>query len=280
MMRRSLLITLLLCTWLLSSAQEIVPLPGTTATLQCYPASNSSNQAIKQSNNHSVIVCPGGSYCWLDYQGEGVQVARWLQSNGISAYVLRYRVAGWWAWATHYRLLFPGLQPPHPLQDANAAVMFLRDSLHVKYLGIIGFSAGGHLAMSVATLGNRVDWAAPVYPVVSMADQCAHARSRRALLGERGQYDPDLRNAFSIERNIPKNCPPVFLVNCVDDPVVDYRNSVLLDSALTANNVPHRYLQFRTGGHGFGVSETKGSPECRPWKEEFLRWLSSLTFNH
>ena len=67
---------------------------------------------------------------------------------------------------------------------------------------------------------------------------------------------------------------------CKDDPVVDYHNSVLLDSALTAKQIPHRFILYNTGGHGFGVSETKGSPECHAWKEEFLKWLSSLTFNH
>jgi acetyl esterase/lipase len=68
----------------------------------------------------------------------------------------------------------------------------------------------------------------------------------------------------------------VFLVNCVDDPIVDYRNSELLDSALTANGIAHRYIQYRTGGHGFGMSDTKGTPECRPWKEEFLKWLKTI----
>lgn len=266
---RRLLIVLFSLLATVATSQDIIHLPGTKATLECYPADDAA---------HAVIVCPGGSYCWLDYQHEGVEVAQWLQSNGISAYVLRYRVAGWWAWATHYRLIFPGLQPTDPLSDANSAVYFIRDSLHVKDLGIMGFSAGGHLAMSIALLGDRVRWAAPIYPVVSMADECTHARSRRALLGEYGQYDSDMRDAFSIERNISPQCPPVFLVNCVDDPVVDYRNSVLLDSALAANEIPHLYIQYRTGGHGFGVSETKGTPECRLWKEEFIKWLNQLRY--
>jgi acetyl esterase/lipase len=67
----------------------------------------------------------------------------------------------------------------------------------------------------------------------------------------------------------------VFLVNCVDDPVVDYRNSVLLDSALTAAGVSHRYVQFQTGGHGFGASERKGTAECRQWKQMFLEWIKN-----
>ena len=85
-----------------------------------------------------------------------------------------------------------------------------------------------------------------------------------------------MRDTLSLERHVPTDCPPVFLVNCLDDPVVNWRNSVLLDSALTAQRVPHTYLQYRTGGHGFGASETKGTPECRQWKEQFLKWLCSV----
>ena len=114
---------------------------------------------------------------------------------------------------------------------------------------------------------------APIYPVVTMTEDCVHRRSRRGLLGDKGWRDPNLRDAFSLERHVPADCPPVFLVNCVDDPVVEYHNSILLDSALTVKGIPHRYIQYKTGGHGFGVSEKKGSPECRPWKEEFLKWI-------
>lgn len=254
------------------AAQAIVHLPGTKATLECYPVDTATRAAI---------VCPGGSYCWLDYQGEGVEVAQWLQANGISAYVLRYRVAGWWAWATHYRLLFKGLQPEDPVKDVGKAIDYLRDTLYAYHIsfGIMGFSAGGHLAMNAALLDERLCWAAPIYPVVSMVDKCTHKRSRRALLGERGQNDTTLRIKYSLEQIAHPCCPPVFLVNCVDDPVVDYHNSELLDSALTANKVPHRYIQYRTGGHGFGVSEKKGTPECHAWKGEFLKWLNSITFN-
>ena len=271
MMRRTLLITLLLCGWLLSSAQEIIHLPGTKATLECYTVDTATL---------AVIVCPGGSYCWLDYQGEGVDVAKWLQSNGISAYVLRYRVAGWWAWATHYRLIVDPKHPSDARTDAAKALNYLWDSLGQRNIGIMGFSAGGHLAMMAARDNLRFRWAAPIYPVVSMLAPCTHRRSRRALLGDRRYRNPEWQQAYSLEQHIHSKTPPVFLVACKDDPVVDYHNSVLLDSALTAKQIPHRFILYNTGGHGFGVSETKGSPECHAWKEEFLKWLSSLTFNH
>lgn len=282
-MRRYLLIVLFLLATS-AAAQTIVRLPGTPATLECYLAPHSSNQTLKQSSNLSVVVCPGGSYSWLDYQVEGVEVAQWLQSHGISAFVLRYRVQGWWAWATHYRLLFRGRQYLDPLRDAEAALDWVAthaDSLGLdpKGIGIMGFSAGGHLSM-LSTYTRQPAFVAPIYPVVTMRQDCCHTRSRRALLGEYGRCKQAMRDSLSLELHVRPDCPPVFLVNCVDDPIVDYRNSVLLDSALTANHVPHRYIQYQTGGHGFGMSDTKGTDECRPWRDEFMRWLHSLTFNH
>lgn len=275
-MRRCLLISLLLFATT-TVAQTIVHLPGTPATLECYPAKQSGNQTVK----HSVVVCPGGSYSWLDYQVEGVEVAQWLQVHGVSAFVLRYRVQGWWAWATHYRLLFRGHQYPDPLRDAEAALDWVAahaDSLGLDPdgIGIMGFSAGGHLSM-LSTYTRQSAFVAPIYPVVTMRQNCCHTRSRRALLGEYGRCKQAMRDSLSLELHVRPDCPPVFLVNCVDDPIVDYRNSVLLDSALTANHVPHRYIQYKTGGHGFGMSDTKGTDECRPWRDEFLKWIHSIT---
>ena len=152
----------------------------------------------------------------------------------------------------------------------------------------MGFSAGGHLVMAAAEffhtdfltpLGIRVteslrpDFVAPIYPVVTMTEKVTHKRSRRALLGELRKYRSSLRDSLSLERHVPQDCPPVFLVNCKDDPVVQYRNSVLLDSALTLRGIPHRYIQYRTGGHGFGASDTKGTAECRQWRGEFMKWM-------
>ena len=99
---------------------------------------------------------------------------------------------------------------------------------------------------------------------------------RSGALGVWGQWNRPMRDSLSLEKQITPDCPPVFLVNCVDDPVVKYQNSELLDSALTANHVPHRYIQYKTGGHGFGASDTKGTAECRQWKKEFLQWISNL----
>lgn len=110
-----------------------------------------------------------------------------------------------------------------------------------------------------------------------MVDKCVHKRSRRALLGDRGKNNRQLRDSLSLELHVPNDCPPVFLVNCQDDPIVKYHNSELLDSALTVHHVNHRYIQYKTGGHGFGATDYKGTAECRQWKDEFLIWLRGLT---
>ena len=96
------------------------------------------------------------------------------------------------------------------------------------------------------------------------------------MLGENKVKDARLRDSLSLEQHVPADCPPVFLVNCKDDPVVDYRNSELLDSALQARQVPHVYIQYQTGGHGFGASEEKGTAECRQWKQAFLDWIKGI----
>ena len=103
-----------------------------------------------------------------------------------------------------------------------------------------------------------------------------HKRSRRGLLGDSWVGRKSMRDSLSLERHIPDNCPPVFLINCVDDPIVQYQNSVLLDSALTQKGVPHEYLQYQEGKHGFGASDYYGSQECREWRNAFLRWLEAI----
>lgn len=244
----------------------------------------------------AIIICPGGSYFWLANKTEGSQVAEWLQENGIAAFVLRYRTAGWGAFATHYRLFVHGHQYPDMLQDAQRAIQYIRQH-HSQYnidtnrVGIMGFSAGGHLAMLTAELAHtntlatvginshaslRPDFVASIYPVVSLSDKSTHKRSRRALLGERHKRNKLMRDSLSLEKHVTGNLPPVFLMNCQDDPIVNYRNSELLDSALTAHHVNHLYIQYKTGGHGFGTTASKTTSEAIQWKSAFLKWLKDL----
>jgi acetyl esterase/lipase len=235
-------------------------------------------------DNVGVVVCPGGSYFWHDSDTEGHEVGRWLQSKGISAFVLNYRTAYVPAFLLHYRLLFRGNRYPDPQNDLLQALRYIRNhsteyGVDPHKIGAMGFSAGGHLVMSSVELFSREDWPnfiVPVYPVVTMEEACVHKRSRRGLLGDSKTRNKHLRNLLSLEKHVPIDCPPVFLVNCKDDPIVDYRNSVLLDSALTSKGICHEYIQYKTGGHGFGVSDHKGSVESREWKNKFVEWLNIL----
>ena len=203
----------------------------------------------------AIIICPGGSYYWLDRKNEGDTVALWLQSNGITAFVLEYRAAGVGAFAYRHRAIFRGRQHPDMITDAQRALQWVRthaDKYHINpdKVGMMGFSAGGHLVLSTAFFDEhdflkdagvenetnlRPNFVCAIYPVVTMVKPYVHKRSRRGLLSEQHHRDPVMCDSLSLERHVPADCPPVFLVNCVDDSVVDYRNSVVLDSALTAS---------------------------------------------
>lgn len=255
-----------------------ISLSAKSVALTPYLAPDSINTGV------AVIVCPGGSYSWLDMKVEGVGVAQWLQQNGINAFVLKYRVASVGAYITGFRVLGIGHKYPDMLLDVEWALSEVyrhADEYHIDTtrIGVMGFSAGGHLTMLSATHNEtsyKPHFLCPIYPVVSMSESCSHVRSRRGALGVWHQWNQTMRDSLSIEKHIRKDCPPVFLVNCVDDPVVRYENSVLLDSALTTQNINHKYIQYQTGGHGFGASQTKGTEESRQWKQEFLLWISNF----
>lgn len=254
--------------------------------------------AVGGNNSPAVIVCPGGSYCWLDVKGEGIEVAEWLQSQGISAFLLQYRTAGFGAYFTRYRYVARGNRHPDMICDLQRAIRYVRENadsfgINPDKLGVLGFSAGGHLALCSACFSGtdytdmsegpakvslRPAFVGAIYPVVTMSGEYAHKRSRRGLLGEWGKRNRKLRDSLSIEKHIPADCPPVFIANCKDDPVVDWHNSVLLDEALTEAGVEHTYIQYETGRHGFGVSEVYGSKESREWKLRFKEWLDGLKF--
>lgn len=279
--RWSIAIALLLCTWLsvgTMAAQRPVNIWQGT---DCRHRVELTPYLVGGAASRAVVVCPGGSYFWHDMKHEGHMVAQWLQSEGIAAFVLRYRTAYVPAFLFRYRYLLRGNRHPDALDDLRQTLRYLRshaDELHIDTAAItvMGFSAGGHLAMMAAELlpaAERPHDVAAIYPVVTMDGPYAHKRSRRALLGENRMNDPSLRDSLSVERHVGPDCPPVFLVNCKDDPVVDYHNAVMLDSALTAQGIRHHYLQYSTGGHGFGADPTRGSPECRQWKEAFLKWI-------
>ncbi|MBQ0137579.1 MAG: alpha/beta hydrolase, partial [Bacteroidales bacterium] len=254
MKRLGLLISCLCCTLVCISANK--------HAVQPYLADSAHNTHI------AIIVCPGGSYSWLDMKNEGIATAQWLQSNGINAFVLPYRVATIPAYIFGFRVLGLGHKYPDMLEDVEQALHYVytnADSLHIDTtrIGVMGFSAGGHLTM-MSYLHNRTPYKptflCPIYPVVTMSNKTyAHKRSRRGALGVWRQWNKAMQDSLSIEEHITDDCSPVFLVNCEDDPAVHYHNSEMLDSALTAHHIPHTYLQYGTGGHGFGASDIKGT---------------------
>lgn len=247
-------------------------------------------------NNIAVIVCPGGSYFWHDKKTEGVGVAQWLQSQGISAFVLEYRVGGVPGFITHHRLLARGNRYPDMLQDVHRAIQVVREyasqwRIDPDKVGVMGFSAGGHLsAMSgiyfdtdvlsqigiTPKVSLKPNFIVPIYPVVTMTDKCVHKRSRRGALGEGRAISQLMKDSLSLEKHVRADMPPTYLMNCVDDPIVKYRNSELLDSAMTAKGVSHRYVQYKTGGHGFGATPSKTTAEAIAWKEDFMAWLKTV----
>lgn len=236
----------------------------------------------------AVIVCPGGSYYWHDMNSEGRMVAQWLRDNGIAAYVLRYRVAGVADHLFAYRTVFRGNRHPDMICDLQRAIQLVRERYDGP-VGVMGFSAGGHLVMSAGELAGtnflarygiepsvslRPDFIAPVYPVVTLSDQrYVHKRSRRGLLGRSRVGNQALRDSLSLEKHVFSSLSPVFLVNCEDDPIVDYHNAELLDSALSRQGVPHERIRYATGGHGFGANPQKMNQETAAWQDAFLAWL-------
>jgi acetyl esterase/lipase len=234
-------------------------------------------------NGVSVIICPGGSYHHLGMPHEGYQVAEWLNSIGVTAYVLRYRVS------SH------GYHHPAMIEDIQMAISFVREN-SIKYnidplrVGVMGFSAGGHLVimagafykenylkkLGISYSGSlRPDFVVPVYPVVSMQDSLAHVRSRKNLLGI--NFTKEEIDKFSLELEIPDDMPPVFLVTAEDDPVVNFHNSVELDKALTVKGINHKFLLYKTGGHGYGLNPDRGG-ETAKWNFIFHKWLIEQGF--
>ena len=216
----------------------------------------------------SVIICPGGSYYWLDMDNEGFSVAKYLSKEGITSFVLKYRTA---RWGNHYPAMIQDLERAMQLVKTNSR----KYGIDPEKIGVMGFSAGGHLAGTAAVYSNpKPYFAAMIYPVISMEDSICHRRSRHNLLG--GNYSEELEHKMSLELNVPGDMPPIFLLHCTGDKTVDCRNSIVFDRALTDKNVKHEFLLLDEnghGGHGFGIQP---NGKATGWINEFLKWLNAL----
>jgi acetyl esterase/lipase len=227
----------------------------------------------------AVVVCPGGSYCWLSKKTEGSEVARFLNAHGMAAYVLEYPTAGWAAFAFHTRWFYRGHQYPDQLEALRQAMGYLKGRF--AYIGAMGFSAGGHLVLSGAEFlpdSLAPDFVAALYPVVTFSQPCVHRRSRRGLLGERRWRNRQWCDSLSVEMHAERVRCPIFLANCKDDPIVHYHNAELMDSALTVHGKSHVFYQYPTGGHGFATTASKTSREAITWTDRFLEWICRLGF--
>jgi PelA/Pel-15E family pectate lyase len=210
----------------------------------------------------AVLVCPGGSYRTLASDHEGKQVAEWLNGLGISAFVLQYRVG-------------PRYRYPAPLQDAQQALRLIRMRSHPSRVGIIGFSAGGHLAALTATGdGERPDFLILGYPVISFAAPFAHKGSVQSLLGD--APDPKLLEELSNERRVTSKTPPTFLFHTGDDASVPVENSLAFYQALRAAGVSAELHVFPHGRHGVGLA--LDDPVLSQWPRLCAAWLQAMGF--
>ncbi len=235
-----------------------------------YPA------AAEKRTGQGVVIFPGGGYTILAMNHEGHDYAKWLNERGISAMVVKYRVSGNDALGYGY---------PVPYLDARRAIRTMRSmagELGLKSVGVMGSSAGGHLASTCATrfgdtfeeesgdaidqLSCRPDFAVLVYPVISMGE-LSHEGSRRRLLG--ADPSPEAVEKLSTEKQVGPETPPCFLLTTADD-FVDCRNSLRFAEACKAHGVPVTLHLFEKGGHGYGLN---GRGDVSGWPGLLEGWL-------
>ena len=231
--------------------------------------------AVDRPNGTAVIVCPGGGYTNQSTLREGVQYARWLSTLGVTAFVLKYRQLEY--------------GHPAPLQDVLRAVRLVRSratefKIDPARLGVMGSSAGGHLAACAGTLFDhpdgrtgaaldavsaRPDFLILMYPVITMDDPSVHAGSRKALLG--AQPEPAQLQLMSVEKQVTAATPPTLLIHTQEDKTVPIENSILFFQALTRAKVPAEFYAFEHGSHGMGMKAELGT--ASDWPKRAEEWL-------
>lgn len=225
----------------------------------------------------AVVICPGGAYAMLALDHEGRQVAKWLNSVGVSAFILKYRIA-------------PRYHHPAPLLDAQRAIRTVRArsqewNIDPARIGIIGFSAGGHLASTAGThfdKGNQdakdiverancqPNFMILVYPVISFTTEYTHVGSRKNLIGNNPDSSSLMIN-LSNERQVTPDTPPTFLIHTSGDKGVAAENSVLFYLALRRAGVPAELHIYEKGGHGFGLAPN--DPVLSNWPKVCVDWM-------
>lgn len=245
----------------------------TEPTLDVYPA------PPEKATGTAVIICPGGSYWGLAIAHEGKQVAQWLNSLGVTAFVLKYRLPS-------DDIMID--KSVGPMQDGQQAIRLVRQrandwGIHPDKVGIMGFSAGGHLASTLSThfdekvyepatsISARPDFSILIYPVISMEKEITHQGSRVNLLGD--NPSPERLQHFSNESQVNDKTPPAFLVHSMDDGAVPVQNSIVYGLALRKHNVPCELHIYQSGGHGYGLGRSDNTESS--WPEAFYKWLKA-----
>lgn len=232
-------------------------------------------------NGAAVVVLPGGGYQHLAVGHEGHEIAAWLNARGITAAVVKYRLA-------------PRYRHPAPLQDAARAMRFVRAhasewNVDPRRVGVMGFSAGGHLAATVSThfdagdpdsadpierQSSRPDFSILCYPVISLKENFTHGGSRRNLLGE--NPDAELVESLSNETQVSEQTPPTFLFQTNADKPVPAENCIAYFLALRKHNVPVELHVYQEGRHGVGLAAD--DPVLSTWSERLADWLKANGF--
>lgn len=218
-----------------------------------------------QPNGAAVLICPGGGYVHLAMDHEGRQVAEWFNSFGVTAFVLKYRLA-------------PRYRHPAMIEDARRAMRIIRSrakefGIDPTRIGVMGFSAGGHLASTLSNHfgeGERPDFAILCYPVISFTTRYTHSGSMRALLGD--PPDPALVWELSNELRVTSQTPPTFLFHTNADTGVPPENSILYYLALRRAGVPAELHIYQEGRHGVGLAPK--DPVLSTWPARLKDWLA------
>jgi acetyl esterase/lipase len=229
-----------------------------------------------KANGTAVVVCPGGGYQFLAVDHEGKQIGEWLNKQGVTAFMLKYRIA-------------PRYRHPAPLQDAQRAIRTVRArakewNLDPKRVGIWGFSAGGHLASTAGTHfdDGKVDAGDPIekvscrpdflilcYPVITLEPPYAHVGSRNNLLGK--DADPKLAESLCNDKQVTDKTPPTFIFHTDEDKGVPPENAILFYMALKKAKVPAEVHIYEKGPHGVGLAQKL--PAASSWPDRLADWM-------